>query len=137
MTSNRGRDTKPELALRRRLHARGLRYRVDAPPLATARRRADIVFVSARVAVFVDGCFWHRCPIHGTLPMSNRDYWQPKLDRNAERDRETDGLLKAAGWLVIRVWEHEDPAMAARIVARSVRDRTRRIARRRSSPRGG
>src|SRR5262245_31016769 len=83
------RDTAPELALRRALHSRGLRYRVDAKVVG-ARRRADVVFSTAKVAVFVDGCFWHTCPLHGTVPKSNRDWWVAKLAANAERDRATD-----------------------------------------------
>ena len=127
MQAIRGRDTAPELALRRLLHARGLRYRVDSPPLPRVRRRADLVFGPARVAVFVDGCFWHRCPEHATEPRTNVDYWAPKLDRNVERDRETDALLTQAGWVSVRVWEHEDPAVAARRVARIVRRRSARL----------
>ncbi|NLT26020.1 MAG: very short patch repair endonuclease [Microbacteriaceae bacterium] len=114
MRSNRRRDTSPELALRRILHARGLRYRVDFAPLATMRqRRADIVFTKARLAVFVDGCFWHGCPDHATFPVRNADYWLPKLERNRARDLETDAALADAGWRVIRIWEHEDPTDAA------------------------
>lgn len=127
MQAIRGRDTAPELALRRLLHARGLRYRIDSPPLPGVRRRADLVFGPARVAVFVDGCFWHRCPEHATEPRTNIDYWAPKLDRNVERDRETDALLTQAGWVSVRVWEHEDPAVAARRVARIVRRRRARL----------
>jgi DNA mismatch endonuclease (patch repair protein) len=123
MLGNRSRDTSPELALRRLLHAKGLRYRVHARPLADLRRTADIVFRPARVAVFVDGCFWHRCPEHGTSPKSNSTYWSPKLDRNVERDRETDEVLRSSGWLVIRAWEHEDPSTVATRVARAVRRR--------------
>ena len=107
MQANRRRDTTPELALRRALHALGYRYRVDYPPLPNVRRRADIVFTRQRLAVFVDGCFWHCCPEHGTLPKSNADYWTPKLARNVKRDRETDTALAEAGWRVMRVWEHE------------------------------
>lgn len=107
MQANRRRDTTPELALRRALHALGYRFRVDYPPIPNLRRRADIVFTRQRLAVFVDGCFWHRCPEHGTLPKSNADYWAPKLARNVERDRETDAALAEAGWRVVRVWEHE------------------------------
>jgi len=108
MLANRGRDTSPELAVRRRLFKAGLRYRVDFAPLG-GRRRADIVFTRKRVAVFIDGCFWHGCPIHATLPKRNDDYWTPKLKRNIERDIETNESLKAAGWQVLRFWEHEDP----------------------------
>ena len=120
MQGNRSRDTAPELAIRRLLHAMGLRYRVATRPLAGVRRTADIVFGPAHVAVFVDGCFWHGCPEHSSVPKTNTDYWQPKLQRNAERDRETDRLLTASGWLAIRVWEHEDPGKAARRIARAV-----------------
>lgn len=123
MLGNRRRDTGPELALRRTLHARGLRFRVDhrlAPPL---RVRPDVVFTRARVAVFVDGCFWHRCPDHGTSPKAHSDYWTPKLDRNVERDRETDEALAEQGWTVIRVWEHEPPEDAADRIEATVRGR--------------
>lgn len=127
MRANRSRDTSPELALRRLLHALGLRYRVSARPLKEIRRTADLVFRPAKVAVFVDGCFWHACPEHGTQPATNADYWAPKLARNVERDRHTDDLLHAAGWLSIRVWEHEDPRPAARRIARTVRKRRLRL----------
>lgn len=123
MQANRSRDTSPELALRRLLHASGLRYRVSARPLAGVRRTADLVFRPARVAVFVDGCFWHGCPEHGTRPKTNSDYWAPKLERNVERDRETDELLADAGWMSVRVWEHEDAAEAAARIAGIVSDR--------------
>lgn len=107
------RDTGPELALRRELHQLGLRYRIDvAPAPSQSRRRADVVFSHQRVAVFVDGCFWHGCEKHGVRPTSNADYWRAKLERNMQRDRETNVTLGAAGWRVIRVWEHE-PASAA------------------------
>jgi DNA mismatch endonuclease (patch repair protein) len=106
MVANRRRDTSPELAVRRLLHAAGCRYRVDFPPLG-GRRRADVVFTRHRIAVFIDGCYWHGCPEHGSLPKRNSDYWLPKLARNSERDRETDTLLRAAGWLPLRFWEHE------------------------------
>lgn len=109
------RDTAPELALRRILHARGLRYFVDRAVVpGDRRRRVDVVFPRARVAVFVDGCFWHGCRAHGRpLPAANASYWSEKIARNAARDRETTDLLEAAGWVVVRVWEHEDPAAAA------------------------
>ena len=123
MLSNRSRDTLLELALRRLLHARGLRFRVAARPVPTVRRTADLVFGPAKVAVFVDGCFWHRCPVHGTSPKANSDYWLPKLERNVQRDREMDDLLLAAGWLSIRVWEHEDLESAAIHIAEIVRQR--------------
>lgn len=114
------RDTKPELALRRELHRLGLRYRVGTAPLPGLRRRADVVFTRRRIAVFVDGCFWHRCPDHGTQPKNNPNWWRAKLDRNVERDRHTDAALLAAGWHVVRVWEHEDPSAAAAAIAAQV-----------------
>lgn len=112
MARVRGRDTKPELALRRELHRRGRRYFVNraVPP---TRRRADLVFPRARVAVFVDGCFWHSCPEHLRVPTSNVEYWTAKLERNLQRDRRTDTELEAAGWTVVRVWEHEAPVVGA------------------------
>ncbi|MEU4686455.1 very short patch repair endonuclease [Streptomyces xinghaiensis] len=121
MRANRGRDTKPELAVRSLLHKAGLRYRVDVQPLQGLRRRADIVFPKERIAVFVDGCFWHGCPEHMRSSKKNAAAWKAKLDGNRERDAETNGLLRAAGWTVIRVWEHEDPAQAARHVMNVVR----------------
>jgi DNA mismatch endonuclease (patch repair protein) len=113
MQATKQRDTKPELLLRRELHRRGLRYRVDAPVLPGSRRRADIVFRKAQVAVYVDGCFWHSCPEHGTAPKANSKWWSEKLAANLARDRATDVELDAAGWAVIRVWEHESPLEAA------------------------
>lgn len=117
MKSNRRRDTSPELAVRRRIHAAGLRYRVDFAPLG-GRRRADIVFTRARIAVFIDGCFWHGCPEHATYPKRNSEYWLPKLHRNIERDEDTNRLLREAGWSVMRFWEHQAPdEVAIRIIA--------------------
>lgn len=106
-------NTGPERALRTRLHALGLRYRVGIRPLPAVRRTADIVFTKVKLAVFVDGCFWHGCPQHGTLPKTHTSYWLPNLARNRERDTETDVALHAARWTVIRVWEHENPDTAA------------------------
>src|SRR4051794_5797828 len=118
MRSNRRRDTSPELAVRRAAHALGLRYRVDARPLPALNRRADLVFTKARVAVFVDGCYWHGCPQHGTKARTNADYWASKIARNVQRDAETDRLLTEAGWRCLRFWEHEDPqGVAERIAA--------------------
>lgn len=112
MKANRRRDTRPERAVRSILHASGLRYRVDFAPLG-GRRRADIVFTRAKLAVFIDGCFWHSCPLHATYPKRNSAYWLPKLKRNIERDGETDQQLHSAGWTVLRIWEHESAAEAA------------------------
>lgn len=120
MERQRRADTAPEMALRRRLHARGYRYLVDRPPLRGLRRRADLVFSGPRVAVFVDGCFWHGCPVHGTLPATNVEWWRSKLDVNVARDRDTDRLLEEAGWRVVRVWAHEDPEHAADRVAEAL-----------------
>lgn len=107
MASIKRRDTKPEVALRSALHALGLRFRKDLRlDLDAAKPRPDIVFTRPRVAVFVDGCFWHCCPEHGNAPTRNTGYWGPKLARNVERDREDDAALQAAGWTVVRIWEH-------------------------------
>ncbi len=107
------RDTAPELALRRELHRRGLRYRVEVALPVAPRRRMDIVFAPARLVVLVDGCFWHGCPSHGTAARANADYWSAKIVANQLRDADTDARLRADGWEVLRVWEHEDPVEAA------------------------
>ena len=108
MLGNKRSDTKPEVALRSALHAAGLRFRKDYRlDLDGVRFRPDIVFTRAKVAVFVDGCFWHSCPTRGTRPTRNADYWLPKLERNVERDREQDAALATHGWLSLRIWEHE------------------------------
>lgn len=126
MQSTRQRDTPPEIALRSTLHRMGLRFRVDRPIEGVPRVRPDIVFVSARVAVFVDGCFWHACPKHGTIPKTNTDWWIRKLRLNVERDRRHDAALSAAGWKVIRIWQHEDPEKAARLIFEVVKRQLRR-----------
>lgn len=123
MQANKGRDTKPELALRRAVHALGLRYRVSIRPLPSVRRTADLVFTRAKVAVFLDGCFWHGCPEHHTTSRTNAAYWADKIERNLARDAETNQMLTSAGWSVIRVWEHEDPETAAKHVAQLVLSR--------------
>lgn len=124
MEGQRRRDTKPELALRSLLWARGLRYRVDHKVLPGMRRRADLAFLGPRVAVFVDGCFWHRCPEHGSTPRANREWWAAKLDRNVERDRDTDARLAAAGWMVVRIWEHDRLDDAVTRIEQAVRGRS-------------
>jgi DNA mismatch endonuclease (patch repair protein) len=124
MLSNRGRDTRPELAVRSIVHSMGLRFRVDAQPLPDVRRRADMVFRGARVAVFVNGCFWHGCRSHGSWPKANSAWWRQKLERNIERDQETDDALRMAGWFALRVWEHDDPLVAAETVAALVKERS-------------
>jgi DNA mismatch endonuclease (patch repair protein) len=103
-------STGPETLIRKELHRRGLRYRVNSRELPG---RPDIVFTAARIAVFVDGCFWHSCPDHGILPKNNREWWRDKLARNVERDREKDARLAQMGWIVVHVWEHELPSSAA------------------------
>jgi DNA mismatch endonuclease (patch repair protein) len=123
MQSARQRDTKPELELRSALHRRGLRYFVNRAPLPTIRRRADIVFPRLRVAVYVDGCFWHGCPLHGTWPKANADWWREKIERNRERDRDTNARLDTAGWHVIRIWEHESMDAAAKHIATFIASR--------------
>lgn len=116
MQGNHGEDTGPERALRSALHRLGLRFFKNRRPTQDVRCRADVVFPGARVAVFVDGCFWHRCPMHGVSPSTNSNYWQAKLDRNVARDRANDQTLRNAGWEVLRVWEHEEPEEAAKRV---------------------
>ncbi|WP_327269685.1 very short patch repair endonuclease [Streptomyces sp. NBC_01218] len=120
MRANRSKDTKPELALRSLLHAKGLRYRVDASPLQGIRRRADVVFPRDKLAVFVDGCFWHGCPLHLRPAKTNAAAWAAKIEENQARDAHTNELLRAADWTVIRVWEHEDSAVAAEIVSKTL-----------------
>lgn len=112
MSAARRRDTAPELALRRALHAAGLRYRVVFPVPGNRRRTVDIAFTRARLAVFVDGCFWHGCPKHGTQPRANAGWWEAKIATNQARDRDTDRLLEEAGWTVLRLWEHVSPGDA-------------------------
>lgn len=119
--ANRRTDTKPEVRLRSELHRRGLRFRKDFPIQAgEVRVRPDIVFTRIKLAVFVDGCFWHSCPEHGSIPSRNREYWQPKLAANAERDRRVDAALEAAGWNRLRLWEHIDANDAACSVERTL-----------------
>lgn len=120
MSTARRRDTSPELALRRELHGLGLRYRVTYPVPGQRRRTIDVAFTRAKVAVFVDGCFWHGCPEHGNQPRANSAWWQAKLAANQARDLDTDRLLSELGWTVIRVWEHEEPRAAATMIRRLV-----------------
>ena len=120
MSTARRRDTAPEIALRHELHALGLRYRVTYPVPGQRRRTIDVAFTRLRLAIFVDGRFWHGCPEHGTRPRSNSAWWQQKLAANTARDRDTDRLLTEAGWTVLRFWEHTDPSEAARLVAQAL-----------------
>lgn len=117
MSRQSSRNTAPEVAVRRLLHAAGLRYRVNFPVPGMPRRTIDIVFPKAKIAVFLDGCFWHGCPVHATRPKANAEWWRNKLDKNIARDIETTQHLEAAGWTVLRFWEHELPDTVARAVA--------------------
>ena len=125
MQSNKGRDTRPELALRSAAHALGLRYRVSVRPLRELRRTADLVFPRVKVAVFLDGCFWHGCPEHHTIAATNARFWAEKVESTRSRDRETDRRLADSGSTSIRVWEHEDPVEAAQRIQAVVRGRGR------------
>lgn len=116
MSQQRRQDTGPEMALRRELHARGRRFRVGLRVPGVPRRTIDIAFSTSKVAVFVDGCFWHACPEHGTAPRANSGWWSAKLQRNVWRDRDTDAVLETAGWRVVRIWEHEQVSAAVKRV---------------------
>jgi DNA mismatch endonuclease (patch repair protein) len=126
MVGNKGRDTLPEVRVRAALHAMGLRFRKNARPIEGLRCTADVVFRKERVAVFVDGCFWHGCPEHGRVPGKNSAYWGEKLERNALRDRRNEKALDEAGWTVLRYWEHqpsEEVAMEIRDIVLRQRER--------------
>ncbi len=123
MARVRQRGTDAEIELRRALHALGLRYRLQVPLSRKPRRVADIVFIGARVAVFVDGCFWHGCPLHATWPKKNAGFWRAKIEANRARDADTTRRLRELGWEVIRVWSHEDPVEAARLIYDRVLER--------------
>ena len=130
MSRQASKNTAAELAIRRLLHAAGLRYRVEFPVPGMARRRIDVAFTSVKVAVLIDGCFWHGCPEHATQPKATAEWWRQKLDRNMTRDRETTEHLTTGGWDVLRFWEHEAPEEVALRIAAAVE-------RRRASARGG
>ncbi|WP_371603738.1 very short patch repair endonuclease [Streptomyces sp. NBC_01220] len=123
MQAIRSRDTQPERLIRRLVHANGLRYRVAARPLPDLRRTADLVFRPAKVAVFIDGCYWHGCPEHYVAPKTNPGYWSDKVARNMARDRDTDQRLTEAGWLVLRFWEHQSSDACALAIVDAVRAR--------------
>ncbi|MFD4033664.1 very short patch repair endonuclease [Streptomyces sp. NPDC058637] len=127
MQAIRSRDTKPEQLIRRIVHANGLRYRVAAKPLPGLRRTADLVFRPAKVAVFIDGCYWHGCPEHYVPPKTNSRYWSDKVARNMARDRDTNERLTQAGWLVLRFWEHQDSDACALSIVSAVRGRRREL----------
>ncbi|GGM37835.1 hypothetical protein GCM10010102_36810 [Promicromonospora citrea] len=122
MSVARRKDTKPELDLRRLLHARGLRYRVTYPVPGRPRRTMDVAFTRAKVAIFLDGCFWHGCPEHATQPRANADWWRQKLRDNVERDADTTRVLTDQGWTVLRFWEHEEPASIADAIEAVLRE---------------
>jgi len=123
MRANRSKDTRPEVQLRSALHRRGLRFRKSyLIRTADLKVRADVAFPSLKLAVFLDGCFWHSCPSHGVNPSVNAPYWRAKLQRNSQRDAHVNGSLAEAGWSVIRVWEHEDSAEASKRLADIVRE---------------
>jgi DNA mismatch endonuclease, patch repair protein len=123
MQSNRSKDTGPELALRRALHALGLRYRVCARPIPDLRQTVDVLFSSAKVAVEVWGCFWHGCHEHYRPPSSNSEFWSQKIKQNQQRDQDKARALHDAGWLLEVVWEHEDSTLASQRIAQTVRSR--------------
>ncbi|MDV5146000.1 very short patch repair endonuclease [Streptomyces sp. SBC-4] len=125
MSLQGSRDTAPEVAVRKLLHAGGLRYRVNVPVPGMPRRTIDIAWGTERIAIFLDGCFWHGCPQHATHPKANAEWWRTKLDRNVARDRETTEHLEARGWTVLRFWEHV-PAEEVATTVRAVVDRERR-----------
>jgi DNA mismatch endonuclease (patch repair protein) len=125
MARQKTRDTACELVIRRCLHRSGFRYFTHRRPVQALRREADIVFPRLKVAVFVDGCFWHGCPVHGTWPKANSDWWRAKIEANRLRDSDTDRRLSEMGWRVVRIWEHEDPEQAALRIAAVVRNRRR------------
>ncbi|MEU8698037.1 very short patch repair endonuclease [Streptomyces sp. NPDC048680] len=135
MSRQASRDTAPEVAVRKLLHASGYRYRVNERVPHMPRRTIDIAFTRAKVAVFLDGCFWHGCPEHATQPKSNAEWWRQKLDRNIARDTETTTHLVTKGWTVLRFWEHQPPVQVAAQVAKVV-DR-KRSAKRTGSEGGG
>lgn len=134
MKANKSRDTKPELRLRRAVHARGLRYRIAIRPVAEVRRTADLVFTKAKVAVFMDGCFWHGCPEHHSVAKTNARFWADKVEKNRSRDRETDILLQSHGWRVVRIWEHEPLEQAVETVVRAWSERSDRVEAARGGP---
>ncbi|WP_406411411.1 very short patch repair endonuclease [Streptomyces halstedii] len=130
MSRQARRDTAPEVAVRKLLHASGYRYRLNERVPHMPRRTIDIAFTRAKVAVFLDGCFWHGCPDHATRPKSNAEWWRQKLDKNMARDAETTAHLVSEGWTVLRFWEHQPPAQVAEVVAEVV-DRERPALRKR------
>ena len=127
MRANRPRDTGPERAIRSALHARGLRYQLHRRAVRDVRSEADLLFPKERVAVYVDGCFWHSCPQHRVLPKANAAWWKSKLQANVDRDRRVDAALAGHGWTVVRIWEHEPPESAADVIEAAVRTQRSRV----------
>lgn len=124
MKAAKPRDTAAEKAVRSALHRRGLRFRIDTKPIKELNRRADIIFRPERIAIFIDGCFWHGCPMHGTQAKANAEFWRLKIKRNQERDLDTTKKLEECGWKVIRIWEHEDPEEAAQKIYNLIKDKS-------------
>jgi DNA mismatch endonuclease, patch repair protein len=129
MEATKQRDTKLETTVRSLLHRRGLRFRVDQRPHAVVRGRADIVFRRLQIAVFLDGCFWHGCPVHATWPKANAEWWRNKIEANRARDQRVLQLLTTEGWAVLRYWEHEDPEAVAAAIEQAIEERRRRLRR--------
>ncbi|WP_344770909.1 very short patch repair endonuclease [Aeromicrobium panaciterrae] len=127
MIRQRSRDTLPELELRHALHGMGYRYRVNFPVPGMPRRSIDVAFTRSKVAVFVDGCFWHGCPVHATWPKTNADWWKRKILRNRARDSETSELLRSQGWTVVRIWEHVQVSAAVQVIESIIDAPARRI----------
>src|SRR5258708_5868628 len=127
MKAAKPRDTAPEKAIRLALHRLGLHYRIDAKPVKELNRRADILFRSLKVAIFIDGCFWHGCPLHGTQPKANAEFWRAKISRNQERDAHNTEYLEKAGWKVVRVWEHENPEKISTKIYNFIRRRQKLV----------
>lgn len=125
MVEQKRRNTRCELGVRLALHNAGFRYRLDCRPHLDFRRRADIVFRQAKVAVFVDGCFWHGCPLHWKMPKRNASWWKNKIARNVARDADTTAFLEHQGWRVLRIWEHDDFLEAASRIGKAVQHRSR------------
>lgn len=123
MRANKRSNTQPELRIRKLVHAVGLRYRIDTKPEKDLNRRADIVFRQAKVAVFIHGCFWHGCPRHFKSPKTNKRFWETKIERNIQRDKETRNILRKRGWRVIEIWEHQSSESGARSIVRVVDER--------------
>jgi len=120
MAKVRQKGTDAEIVLRRELYRRGLRYRVDYEVMKKPRRVADVAFPRLKIAIFVDGCFWHGCPEHASWPKRNAEFWRQKIEANRHRDADTNDRLRSMGWMVLRFWEHESPIKAAEVVAQTV-----------------